>query len=613
MCGFIAVLDRTHPVDPGKLGAALALMSHRGPDGSRTEVESLASGQGRPVNVGLGHARLSIIDQDPRSSQPLKRLGRSVVYNGELYDHRAIAEALRSRGEVFTTAGDAEVLLAILARGGAAALASLAGMWAYAMLDRDRRTLTLGRDAYGKKPLFYRLTPERLTVASEIAPLLRFDGVKPRLNDAKRAAFLRGGWLFPDPSGSTHLDGIRELPPGTSAQFDIDAWRLDVGPPVPLPPSVPEQSVAAGLEDRFLRAVERRLVSDRKMGLLLSGGVDSSLILAALARLGRLEEVTCYIGDAGKSDDAAYANACADATGARRRRVVMDYGNAGFSAFLATCRRQEKPFPLIGNVLSAPALYAAMAGDDVRVALDGAGADEIFGGYWYRYAGFALRDALRAGDEARASALVAGGQLDPALRDWMRQPDDALPLPRLEALPAADVSHLRPDAAQALQGAPTGDPLIGFGGALSDALLLDMRGGRMQEWLWQNDRNAMSFGVENRSPFLDPALAREALAPGGTKFAGGWNKRALRDVFAALHDLPTAMRRDKQGFRFVFGRFARANHASILELLAASRHVAETVRRDAWLDGLSREPEKLLSPLAQRLLCVAGLERVGLA
>jgi asparagine synthase (glutamine-hydrolysing) len=613
MCGFIAVLDRTHPVDPERLRAALALLSHRGPDGSRTEVETLAGGEGRPVNVGLGHARLSIIDQDARSSQPLTRRGRSLVYNGELYDHRAIAGALRSRGEVFSTAGDAEVLLALLARDGAGALAGLAGMWAYAMLDRDRRTLTLGRDAYGKKPLFYRLTPERLTIASEIAPLLRFDGVGPRLNDAKRAAFLRSGWLFPDPSGSTHLDGIRELPPGASAQFDIDAWRLHVGPPAPLPPSAPDQPVAGGLKDRFLRAVERRLVSDRKVGLLLSGGVDSSLILAALARLGRLDEVACYIGDAGKSDDAAYAVACAEATGARRRRVVMDYGDAGFDAFLATCLRQEKPFPLIGNVLGAPALYAAMAEDDVRVALDGAGADEIFGGYWYRYAGFALRDALRAGDEAMAEALLAGGQLDPALRDWMRRQDDALPLPRLEALPAADARHLRPDSALAVRDAPPGDPLVGFGGALSDALLMDMRGGRMQEWLWQNDRNAMSFGVENRSPFLDPSLAREALPAGGTKFSGGWNKRALRDLFPELHDLPTARRRDKQGFRFVFARFARANHASIIELLAASRHVAETVERDAWLDGLARDPEKLLSPLAQRLLSIAGLERVGLA
>ncbi|MGL5116975.1 MAG: asparagine synthase-related protein, partial [Beijerinckiaceae bacterium] len=344
------------------------------------------------------------------------------------------------------------------------------------------------------------------------------------------------------------------------------------------------------------------------------GGIDSSLILAALAHLRRLEDVTCYIGDAGKSEDAAYAMACVEVTGARHSVVSMDYGASGFDAFIATCRRQEKPFPLIGNVLGAPALYAAMGADDVRVALDGAGADEIFGGYWYRYAGFALRDAMIAGDGNRVAGLLAGGQLDPALAAFALAGDPAmpLPLPALEPLPPEDIAFLTPEAATVIRRSPGRDPLPGFHGTLQAALQADMRGGRMQEWLWQNDRNAMAFGVENRSPFLDPALAGEALRPGESKFTGGWNKCALRDLFPVLHDLPTAMRRDKQGFRFVYGRFARANHDAILALLAASRHVAETVHREAWLDALVREPDRLLSPLAQRLLPVAGLESVGL-
>jgi asparagine synthase (glutamine-hydrolysing) len=368
-------------------------------------------------------------------------------------------------------------------------------------------------------------------------------------------------------------------------------------------------------------AVTSRLVADRKVGLLLSGGVDSSLILSILAAQGMTEQVTCFTGDAGKSADASYAHQCVTQLGIRAINMPLNYGSSGMAAFLQVCLHQEKPFPFIGNALAMPQLYAQIAQYDVPVVLDGTGGDELFAGYWDRYYRFALRQALAEGDHTWIEASLAANADDPHVLALAQRALQAAPTADGENAPSDNLvraaedpvdmdSFVDPEVLRARRV----DPLRNFEGTLAQALVTDTARGRLQEWLWQNDRNAMTYGIENRSPLLDFRLASFMQTDFRAKFAGHWNKHELRSAFAHFVPLPTQWRRDKQGFRWVYHRFLQANRDQVLELVAGSRLLPQRVDVKRMLDAARRQDEYLECGLLQRMLCLAGLEEtLGLA
>jgi asparagine synthase (glutamine-hydrolysing) len=602
MCGFVVSVARHGGVDSGRLSGASGLLAHRGPDAAGEAVVALAGGaDGGGPAVGLAHRRLSIIDVDHRSDQPF-RIGRHVIaYNGELYNYRDLA-----RGMTVGTAGDTEVFLRLLMRGGPAALATANGMWAYCWLDEEARRLTFGRDRYGKKPLFYTFDGGSLHLASEPQALAALTGRRPVLRPDAVDAYLGDGWLFPDPSGETHLDGIHEVPPGFSMVLDLDGWTLGRQKAHDFPAATEADLGAEALSETMADAVRARLVSDRRVGLFLSGGVDSTLILSILHKLGLAESVVCITGDAGRTDDARYAKACIEQLGIAALNLPLPYGALGFDQFLAICRAQAKPFPLIGNVLGMHALYREVAAHDIRVVLDGTGADEIFGGYWHRYFAAALRDARAAGDRAW---IEAAQPLMPNSYRHLHAGDGFRPTREIPVL--ADIALLEPEARRRVMAMAPRDPLMGHEGGLAEALRIDSTAGRMQEWLWQNDRNAMASSVENRSPFLDYRLAAWLDTPYHAKFGGLWNKRELRQLFQRFTPLPTAERRDKQGFRWAFDHFFRNNLDAVLAMIAGAAVTRRFVDPGTFADAVRGGRVGLDSHLLHRLTVLAGLEASG--
>ncbi|MGL4438197.1 MAG: asparagine synthetase B family protein [Bosea sp. (in: a-proteobacteria)] len=624
MCGLAVIIHRNpQPGDArlleAKLKKALALMAHRGPDASGVAVQPVQCRNGGELAViGLAHARLAILDLDPRSDQPFACDGHLLAYNGEIYNFRTLTQMMERKTE-----GDTEALLWLLRRHGTAALAEANGMWAFCWLDPDRRVLTAARDRYGKKPLFYCIDSNRMAFASEPAALMALWGARPVAEADSLDSFVSEGWLLPAADGSTFLKGVREVRPGHAIELDLDSWtvseenvtplRIDVGTRAADHPLADHALADLPLADLLADAVKARLLSDRKVALLLSGGVDSSLILSILSAKGWLDEVVCVVGEAGKSEDARYARACLDQLGVTGLELAIDYGGASVEHFLDVCAHQAKPFPLIGNVLGMAGLYRAAAAEGVRVALDGTGADEIFGGYWQRQAGFAMRDAARAGDTAWLARVREGGMLPAELRGLDNETlcKAALPTPARDLLGPDDLALVLPERRDGVRQAHSSDPLTGFEGSFPEALALDATGGRMQEWLWQNDRNAMAAGVENRSPFLDWRLAQHLRGSGASKFDGAFNKIALRALFASFTPLPTAVRQEKQGFRWVYGRFLRQNAPELMSLLAGSRLVSHYAAPDD-VARLMADPEKTgHSKLLQRLIVLAGLEARG--
>ena len=620
MCGIFMIFERGGPVNEARARQATATLAHRGPDGTGGErfEKRLDGPDGASLVTGyLGHTRLAVLDPLHRSDQPMTRRGRTLLYNGEIYNFRALRAELARRGSSFSTEGDTEVLLELLSTQGAPGLNQAHGMWALCLLDRAAGTLLAARDRYGKKPLFYFHDATRLCIASEIAPIFKYLGQRPSIGQAQIETYLRHGWLFPDAMGATHIEGVRQVRAGHSLGFDLATWASTEQAYFSLAAyALGSQPDADSLADTLRQAVLERLVADRPVGLLLSGGIDSSLILAVLRAENLHERVTCFTGDAGKSDDAAYAQACVDQLGIEHVKVPLDYGPAGLDGFLAVCKHQEKPFPLIGNALAMPQLYAQIAARDVPVVLDGTGGDEIFGGYWDRQHSFAMAEAHAAGDEAWLREAIAANQNNRKFKALAL--GDGVGGALVSGRPGAQGAVLAGGTEPADQGdfvsasvaqAASSDPLDGFVGTLGQALVLDASRGRLHEWLWQNDRNAMMSGIENRSPLLDHRLAPFMHSGYRNKFAGPWNKLELRKLFPSFVELPTQWRQDKQGFRWVYGRFLRQNKSAIMELVAASKLLQGHVRIQALLERASREESYLECALLQRMLCLAGLEQ----
>jgi len=597
MCGFIFVIERGRPVDERRLQAAAALIRHRGPDASGLAVFAPADDQApgsERVSVGVVHHRLAIIDLDSRSDQPFRRGSRTLAYNGEIYNFKELRERLEQRGLRFHTTGDTEVLFELLGAEGLDGLRRANGMWAFCHLDETAKRLIAARDRYGKKPLYYHAGERTICFASEIAPILAYLGRRARLKPHALATYLAHGWLFPGDSAATHLEGIRQVLPGGYVSLDLGTWTLRSARLLDIAEEAARKPPADGPAGLIEQAVLARLVSDRQVGLLLSGGIDSSLILSCLAANGLEAAVCCFTGDAGKSEDAQYARQCVAALGIEARFIPLDYQLSGMDRFLKVCRHQEKPFPLIGNVLAMPQMYEAIAASDVRVVLDGTGGDEIFGGYWDRYHAFAVSDARAKGDRA----WLARSEFHSGLEGGS---------PRTQEAAVGKTDWQKYCRASAL-GASSSDPLAMHRSGFDEALLVDARSGRLQEWMWQNDRNAMLASVENRSPFLDHRLAPFLLTGYRCKFDGGWNKLELRRAFDRFRPLPTQWRREKQGFRWVYGRFFRANRTRILDLVSTSRILPAALALSELVDRARRSEEVLSSELMQRALCIAGLE-----
>ena len=196
-----------------------------------------------------------------------------------------------------------------------------------------------------------------------------------------------------------------------------------------------------------------------------------------------------------------------------------------------------------------------------------------------------------------------------ALQEFCASPDATTQAPaglvRASEDPADLDSFVHPDVLQAQHV----DPLLLYQGSLAQALVTDSARGRLQEWLWQNDRNAMTHGIENRSPLLDFRLAGFLHSGYHKKFVGPWNKHELRSAFAQFVPLPTQWRRDKQGFRWVYHRFLKSNRSQVLELVASSQLLPQRVDVKRMLDAAHKQDSYLECGLLQRMLCVAGLEQ----
>jgi asparagine synthase (glutamine-hydrolysing) len=584
MCGIAGYVTADPGlVDQQDLIAMSNALRHRGPDDDGLMVDE---------GVGLAHRRLAILDPTPAGHQPMAGpQGTWVTYNGEIYNFRALATSLRAIGVEPRTRCDTEVLLLMLDRYGLEALSACNGMFAFGHWDPRTRTMTLARDRLGVKPLYYYADSRCLVFASDLKALERWRRC-PREIDLEAVDLYLSYEHVPAPW--TMLRGVRKLEPGSWLRWrcgHVTAgrwWSLEFTEP----------ATGRSLDDwaeecryQLLRATRLRLVSDVPLGVLLSGGVDSSAVAAAMAELGT-QPRAFSISFSGQRDyeEIGYARQVAARIGATHRVQHLE-------PRAETCLQvleQALDEPLGDASLLPTYLVSALARSEVTVVLSGDGGDEAFAGYdWYRAAQlarpyrrlpgpvrFAIDRALglvpprpeKKGLINKTKRFAEGAGANPALDHlrWQMFLDRAA---RQKLYRGALAAHTELERAtqlgcDLLRRARAGDPL-------SRRQWVDFHLYLPGDILAKVDRASMAVSLETRGPFLDYELVEfAARVPARLKMGPAQRKIVLRQAIADM--VPhQAISRPKQGFSMPMKHWLRTDLVPLARELLLSGSAGE--------------------------------------
>ena len=628
MCGITGILLEPRLTDPRQLQAIemmTASLLHRGPDDGGLWMD-------REAGIALGHRRLAILDLSEAGHEPMPSPNGSLMmtYNGEVYNFAELRSELANEGCRFRGHCDAEVMLAAFeTRGIEPTIKRLAGMFAFAVWNRRERVLHLVRDRMGKKPLYVALAGGVLLFGSELRAILAFPGFQPRIDDHALGMVLRQGWI---PDNECVWQGVFKLPPGTIltvapsdlANLDLAALRRRVRPWWSLS-AVAEsgqrdllRADAAELEDeldRLLRvAVSQRMLSDVPLGAFLSGGIDSSVVVALMQAQSTRPVRTFTIG----FNEAAYNEA-------DQAAAVASHLGTQHTTFQVTPVEARAVIPDLPTIWDEPFadesqiptfLVSRLARQHVTVALSGDGGDEDFGGYSRHFVSarvspfFALPSGLRrtAASALRTlspdamqglfrvlplSASVRRALSDGDLRKFVNILDAADDEDLYQRLTGFDrePATANPNAACA-EAMPTLPDLLGR------LIYRDMKSYLPGNILVKMDRASMAVGLEARCPLLDHRVVEFAWrVPSNLKARGGKGKLLLRRVLSRY--VPEVLfDRPKQGFNVPVGEWVRGPLREWAEdLLGESRlrqggflDVARV--RSCWQQHLTRQRDR---------------------
>jgi asparagine synthase (glutamine-hydrolysing) len=475
MCGICGEVTFDGSAAGGCIAAMMERMRTRGPD---------AGGAFMQDRVALGHRRLSIIDLAAASQQPMvdAQLGLAIVFNGCIYNYRELRIELAAKGFQFFSQGDTEVILKAYAAWGPRCVERFYGMFAFAIWERNTGRVVLARDRLGIKPLYYTDGPGAFRFASTLPALLAAGGVDTTIDPAALHHYMSLHAVVPAPK--TILKGVKKLPAATILTIEPDGrrreetyWQLEVGQRSS-DRAMTEAEWQEAIRLALAKAVERRLVADVPVGVLLSGGLDSSLIVALLAELGQSDLRTFSVGfeTVGEvaGDEFHYSDLIARRFGTCHERIAVDTSRA-IEALPGTIAAMSEP--MMSHDAIGFYLLSEEVSKHVKVAQSGQGADEIFGGYhWYPTL---MQSNDAASDYARVYFDRDHDEMGEALAPSLMNGDYS----------RAFVEEFF-DSCRSSR-------------AIDKTLQLDAQIMMVDDPVKRVDNMAMAFGLETRVPFLD--------------------------------------------------------------------------------------------------------------
>jgi asparagine synthase (glutamine-hydrolysing) len=582
VCGIVGQVRRDGgPVDPRLIESMCAAIVHRGPDSRGLHVDG---------GVGLGIQRLRVIDL-ASGDQPIYNEDRSVVVvlNGEIYNFRELRDRLKRSGHRLTTHTDTEVIAHLYEERGPALVHELTGMFAFAVWDERRRRLMLARDRVGKKPLYYALRNGTLTFASELHALLQDPEVPRDIDYQALDAYLAYRYV---PAPLSAFAAVRKLPPAHTLVLEPDGrpdvrryWQLDFGRKRRF---ANDGEAAEAIREELTRAVRRRMIADVPLGAFLSGGIDSSAVVAAMAESSAQPVKTFSIGFTSEElNELPLARAVARRFGTDHHEHVVE--PKALEVLPAIVRHHGEPF---ADATSIPTYYLArMTRAHVTVALNGDGGDETFAGYSRYVANLAahrldmLPRAVRVGASHALMAIPPSGRVN-SPRNRLRRIGETLPLDPagrhiayLSTLQGLRRERLYTPEFRRLVSPSIVEDVVrrrwreSTGDALLDRLLYtDTVTYLPDDLLAKVDIAAMACSLEGRSPFLDHKFMEFAASlPSSLKVRGLHKKVGLRIALRGwvpdqILDAP------KRGFQPPLAEWFRAELRDLSRDVLLERH-----------------------------------------
>lgn len=565
MCGILGWLGQHAPDDENRFGAALDLLAHRGPDDRGVMTE---------LGVLLGHRRLSILDLTAAGHQPMTEplSNATIVFNGEIYNHIELRTELENIGHQFIGHSDTEVLLHALNEWGEQALSRLNGMWSFAYWQPEKQQLLLARDRFGVKPLYYRQGAEGLAFSSEPKALIALFPEHRAVSEQTLLDFLSNNVLYA--RGESFYEGIHVMPPAHYAIYDASTKKLCLSRYWDYPQSadvtLSAEEAVRQFDELFTDAVRLRLRSDVPVGLTLSGGLDSTGVLAAATPYS-VKSLICFTsiyGD-GELGELSWAKIATDAVHAPLIPVV-----APQESWLTTLSKVAWHMDGPGYSPAVYPLWHLMQharAEGVTVLLEGQGADEALAGY-PQYAILELLNYLTGKSRERRSLLgmikriraLSGTfsllwtmawlarELSPSLLRWRRQWVGFQSIVR--------------------KGVKLPEPLEVYAGESGDRvrrrLLADHSLNILPGLLHYGDAISMAHGVEARNPFLDYRLVEWMFRlPTGLRFNNNETKWVLREYLRTHGEQAIGNRQDKKGYPTPVGKWLASEQGYEIERL----------------------------------------------
>jgi len=575
MCGIAGIISK-HSVDPAHLIKMSETLRHRGPDdegfyvsgngehflkgketiselNSLNDIRSLT--QDNNFKLGLVHRRLSIIDLSPAGHQPMQNAKEDlvIIFNGEIYNYKEIRSELEKNKVVFKTGTDTEVILAAYAYWGKDCVNRFVGMWAFCIYDKGKEEIFLSRDRFGIKPLYYFFNANLFVFASEIKALLEIPEIEPIASVEQALEFISYGALS-DPQKNLYKN-IQQVQPAHNLAFNISAHSIVQHQYYDLEKGVNNYNSISGdpgnvFNELLSNSIDLHLRSDVEIGSALSGGLDSSTLVALAANKmpGTFKTFTASYSE--KGIDETYFAKLVSSNFSNIKAFYAHPSSSGYwESVDKLIRHQDLPI----NSTSMFAQWEVMktaSQQNIRVLLDGQGADEILGGY-YNFAGIHLleylksfrfgkfkkeRELLKQNFTPNINAAIgrAGFYFLPSILQKMARSNKRLAFDFISAEFKDQILKIKV-------------PERG-GRSFKEQSFLSIKYG-MQDLLRYEDRNSMAFSIESRVPFLDHRLVEFCIAlDNEEKIKGGWTKYILRKKAETILPKEIAWRKDKMGF-----------------------------------------------------------------
>ena len=607
MCGIVVIAHEggDNRAIEGLVAQAGRAQKHRGPDDEGAYVHKDSSG----TVVGLGHQRLAILDLSPRAHQPMiSPDGRYVlVYNGEVYNYQDLAKELPPSPILDMSTSDTAVVLAALEHWGTEAPKRFNGMWALALLDTHKGTLFLSRDRFGIKPLYYYQEGGKLIVTSEVKAILSVAERRFKLNPNTVGKFLFQS--LTNSNQDTFFDGITAFPTGSSCTIDIRQslarplmteryWRH----PVELGGNVQHDDVAPeDIKDVFDSAVHLRLRSDVPVGILLSGGLDSSSILAATCTSFEKERVTTLsaVSNDPLASEERYIDIAARHFNIVPKKLNVDNDPKQLLDDLSNlCWFSDQPVSGMPPAAHRQLMIRAKK-LGLTVLLTGQGADEQLGGY-RKFLFFFLRHCLSRRQLAPVLSMLGGRLFHRTISPGFNLSEAKRYLPGLRGRVAGRL------AGTFLDNISLED--TGFRSSYQEREWLDIAKFSVPVLLHYEDRMSMSTGVEMRVPFLDHRLVEMlARVRPSRKLSRGWTKWIFRTAMKDALPEEITWRKDKRGFSLPTDNWLRNEYYPTIEKMFAGRMMAEDL--EIVQPGA---PKRLLNDYVNGRLAVGHKDVFGL-